>query len=789
MHYCTGGRIPRHQCFRLPMAATQPISPNPPSLCFGAFKLYPVSGELRKAGALIKLQPQPFRLLLLLVERAGTVVTREEIRRCLWSDSTFVDFEHGINFSINQIRAALADNAEEPRYIETLPRRGYRFIATLSTPGVAEITAEMIPSPASPIPLNPGPAASIRATDLAIMPAAKATTPRRIAWLAAFLAILILVAALRYHYRLPSSSLLPDLTLRQLTINSSDDPVKSGALSPDGKYLAFSDASGMHVKLIATGETQPIPLPEGLMHDDVVWEIPSAGWFPDSTRFLANSHPAFEDKNAWSSASSSAWVVSILGTVPRKLHEHGMSWSVSPDGASVALSTNKGKFGEREIWLTGPNGEQPRRLFEVGEANGICCLRFLPDTRRISYVLTGESGDTLLARDVEGGPVNILLPPSELKKMGDFSFLPDGRLLYSDPAIEYITAFNTPVNYWTERLNPRTGQLIEEPTRLTNWAGAEINNSSVSSDGKRVAFLKSSGHGVAYLAELAPGAGKILNSRRFSREEGGEDAIGTWTLDGNAAIVVENRGDRYAIYKQALNSDTLVPIVAATVGWLNEEVVPTPDGKWLMVQNWPVGGKESVQILRVPLTGGVPEVMSRVREGSAIACSRPPSKLCAVAELSDDHKEMIVRSLDPTTLNPADARGAELARIELYPNYDAEQSMLHMDLSPDGSRLATVLSPNGPIAIRSLNNLHTELIRTSEPIRLVRWAADGKGLVVSSFIQGGSQIVHVELASKASTLLWKCDGHNCFALPSPDGHHLAIYTWKRNANIWMMENF
>src|ERR1700751_2816839 len=185
MHYYTGGRIPRQQCFALPMAATQPISPNPPSLCFGAFRLYPVSGELRKAGALIKLQPQPFRLLLLLVERAGTVVTREEIRRCLWSDSTFVDFEHGINFSINQIRAALADNAEEPRYIETLPRRGYRFIATLSTPGVAEITAAMIPSPASAIPLNPGPAASIRATDLAVMPVGKATTPRRLAWLAA----------------------------------------------------------------------------------------------------------------------------------------------------------------------------------------------------------------------------------------------------------------------------------------------------------------------------------------------------------------------------------------------------------------------------------------------------------------------------------------------------------------------------------------------------------------------------------------------------------------------------
>jgi TolB-like protein/DNA-binding winged helix-turn-helix (wHTH) protein/Tfp pilus assembly protein PilF len=107
------------------------IPPTPPSICFGPFELDAAAGELRKDGILIKLQPQPLRVLLLLAERAGTLVTREEIQRCLWSESTFVDFEHGINFSINQIRGALADDAEKPRYIETLPRRGYRFIATV----------------------------------------------------------------------------------------------------------------------------------------------------------------------------------------------------------------------------------------------------------------------------------------------------------------------------------------------------------------------------------------------------------------------------------------------------------------------------------------------------------------------------------------------------------------------------------------------------------------------------------------------------------------------------------
>ncbi len=98
---------------------------------FGPFELDAAAGELRKSGVPVKLQPQPFRILQLLIESAGKVVTREEIQHSVWNGDTFVDFEHGINFSINQIRTALADSAEKPRYIETLPRRGYRFIGAV----------------------------------------------------------------------------------------------------------------------------------------------------------------------------------------------------------------------------------------------------------------------------------------------------------------------------------------------------------------------------------------------------------------------------------------------------------------------------------------------------------------------------------------------------------------------------------------------------------------------------------------------------------------------------------
>jgi DNA-binding winged helix-turn-helix (wHTH) protein/tetratricopeptide (TPR) repeat protein len=99
---------------------------------FGVFELDAKNGQLRKAGVSLKMHPQPFRVLLLLAEHAGQTVTREEIQHCLWRDNTFVDFERGINFCINQIRTALGDDAENPRYVETLPRRGYRFIAPVN---------------------------------------------------------------------------------------------------------------------------------------------------------------------------------------------------------------------------------------------------------------------------------------------------------------------------------------------------------------------------------------------------------------------------------------------------------------------------------------------------------------------------------------------------------------------------------------------------------------------------------------------------------------------------------
>lgn len=101
---------------------------------FGLFELDLNAGELRKSGVKLRLQGQPFQVLALLLERAGDVVTREELQQKLWPADTFVDFDHSLNTAINKVREALGDSASSPRYVETLARRGYRFIAPVQAP-------------------------------------------------------------------------------------------------------------------------------------------------------------------------------------------------------------------------------------------------------------------------------------------------------------------------------------------------------------------------------------------------------------------------------------------------------------------------------------------------------------------------------------------------------------------------------------------------------------------------------------------------------------------------------
>jgi DNA-binding winged helix-turn-helix (wHTH) protein len=122
---------------------------------FGAFELSPHTRELRKNGVKLKLQDQPLQILLLLLERSGELVTRDEIQRRLWPENTYVDFDNAINSAVRKLRDTLAEAADNPRFIETIARRGYRFVA----PVIAPVPVQLVSRPArdrteAPFPMH-----------------------------------------------------------------------------------------------------------------------------------------------------------------------------------------------------------------------------------------------------------------------------------------------------------------------------------------------------------------------------------------------------------------------------------------------------------------------------------------------------------------------------------------------------------------------------------------------------------------------------------------------------------
>ena len=166
---------------------------------FDAFEACARTRELTKHGVRLKLRPQPFQVLQVLLERAGDVVTREELQQMLWSSETFVDFEHGLNTSIKELRGVLCDSASEPRYIETLPKLGYRLIVpVIRETGVQAGAAAGQTSAPPPLQPTVAPSGESAREEVRVIPASPLPAIRRYVWLTVGAAVLLLVAALGY---------------------------------------------------------------------------------------------------------------------------------------------------------------------------------------------------------------------------------------------------------------------------------------------------------------------------------------------------------------------------------------------------------------------------------------------------------------------------------------------------------------------------------------------------------------------------------------------------------------
>jgi eukaryotic-like serine/threonine-protein kinase len=591
--------------------------------------------------------------------------------------------------------------------------------------------------------------------------------------IAAAVVVLVVSAFVLRETRLPLS--LPEIKLQQLTTNLSENPVRTGAISPDGKYLAYTDMRGIHIKVLATGETNTVPQPTELQGQLVNWEV--ADWLPDGTRFFANVVPPPERYS--NIVHSSVWLVSVVGGAPRSLRDNALVESVSPDGSLVAFTTRWVTHGPRELWVMAVDGSNARKLEEADESSGFVKVRWSPDGQRLAYFRTGRDAMEIL--DVKGGATKTVMSFAGLD-FHDFLWLPDGRILYAinDPSPNVFTC-----NYWQVRIDPRTGELIDKPKRVTNWAGSCIDTMTVTGDGKHVAFVQWASQHTVYVADLDETGTRATDSRPLTLSEHWNFPF-AWTSDSKSVLIFSSGG---GFFRQPLDRDTsflIAPVVEAI-----SAAHLSPDGKWILYLVHPDQETSPAKLMRVPVEGGQlelvltakwsPQLVTSYEFGASFACAKAPATLCVLAELSDDRSRLIFSAFDARK-----GRKGEVAQFAIDPN-----GQYAWDVSPDGAMIAILKSSQAKISLLSLNSGGSKEIRVNgvDNADSVVWTQGGKGFLVSSRIPRSSVLLHVDLAGN-SRLLWKKDGGiGTFGIPSPDGRHLAMLGWTLNSNIWEMEKF
>jgi len=748
----------------------------PEKIRFGPFELVVADRVLRESDKPIKLQPQQFDVLAILVECAGRVVSREEIRKRIWDPDTFVDFERSINFAINQIRAALKDDPDNPRFIETVPKRGYRFIAPI------ELDSRGPHSPArDPISIDRRPSASAHPHTFPIQenweePSALIQTipddapvqvtsvlrrnPGRLI-LGGVVVVTLLAVVWSMRNR---STARAGITVQQLTHNSTDNPITSVVVSPDGKYFAYSDLGGLHVKLLQTGEIRDFAQPGELGEARAQWVI---RWFPDSARFLAV---------AWGlGVPPSTWQASVLGGSMRLVERGTVAWSVSPDGSQFAFT----KEDERVLWISDLEGKKPRKMADAGVKNWFSHLEWSPDGSHLLYIkrvpTAGGLQNSMEIQDVEKGATTTLLSDDS---MASLIWLHDGRILY----VEHESGAKGDVCHYILRgLNNAYTSFSTAPQELTQDNGACISSISATADSKRLYFLKQRMEFGIYVADLAPDATRISPPTHFTQTDNREFPT-TWTADGRDIVFVSRREDKWGFYRQTLGSKSATPILTGLTDGLGA-IFPSisPDGAWLLYAPFSAGQlpEDKIDVFRVPISGGPPQRVMSSRMYDILRCARAPSTFCVTAAKDNDQ-------LTFTAFDPVSVRRQELARFKV----DEPDKRYGWDISPDGTRIIVLKRGGSEFHVLSLRTHEDRkvVVKGWSGLEALEWASDGKGFFTSSRATD-VVLLHLDLQGNAH-VLWEPKGDNMvWAVPSADGHHVAMPSFAFNSNIWSMQDF
>jgi Tol biopolymer transport system component/DNA-binding winged helix-turn-helix (wHTH) protein len=369
----------------------------PRVLRFGTFEVDVPAGELRKNGIKLKLQEQPLQVLCVLIEHSGEVVTREELRNRLWPADTFVDFDHGLNAAIKRLRDALGDSAENPRFVETVTRRGYRFIGV---PGIPIATPSAAPRPRRGL-----------------------FTPR-IAVLMGLTVCVLALPFLYYSHSLRSKAGEPTVTPAVTNIGEKHTP----SLSPDGQHLAFAWNGGagnhfsLYVKLVGTEESLRLTKQASIDFNPV--------WSPDG-RYIAFCRIA--------KGGTGIYIIPAMGGVERRVREthwqevefYQVFWffgrlAWSPDGKLLAYSDRRDSSEPAaSIFLLSLDSQEVRRLTSpqgsVGDHNPV----FSPDSRTLAFNRSSQGVTSIYTAPVSGGEEQRLI--TGVQYGWGLAWTPDGR--------------------------------------------------------------------------------------------------------------------------------------------------------------------------------------------------------------------------------------------------------------------------------------------------------------------------------------------------------------------------
>jgi serine/threonine protein kinase/Tol biopolymer transport system component len=621
---------------------------------------------------------------------------------------------------------------------------------------------------------------------LGAAPTRRRTLPLMFATAALVLGTVAVIALFSGRHRRASA----ELSERQLTANPPEDFVTAAAISPDGRYMAYYDQTGLYLRSSDSGETRAVSVPE------LQNRIFSLEWFPDGGKLLAS---------ASSGEYADLWVITIMGdAAPHLLYRDGIHPAISPDGRRVAFVRREDpKTFKTGVWVGGVSGEAPRKL--AGEDEDMGSPAWSPDSRWIAYVSSKQSAqgslsNTIEVRPANGGSSKTLVSESGLPKSSEFCYVnsipapclrwsPDWRLVFSARQAADSPSGHENYSLWEVPIEPATSDVAGKPERLAWWSDFGPQGMTISGDGKRLSFQKTREWDDVYLGELSPDGAAVKPPRRFTLDNRGVRSLDSWTSDGQAILFSSDRNGKAEIFRQGLRESVGETLVQGADD--NYGAALSPDGSWVLyVESYPTmrGGSSPERLMRRPAGGGTPE---KVLEGPAglkcvYRCPPKPGSQCVLA--LQEGKDRVFYSLDPLR-----GKGEQLGKMPATP-----PSLDDWGISPDASRLALVdyVKYKGRIEVLTLAD-HSWHEVPVEPgwgnLQSMAWATGGKAFFVTSLLPDSElrfNLLYVTLDGKVKPLLrntrrqWMIN-----PLPSPNGKYLAFDAQTVDSNVWMLEGF